>query len=161
MALDATEGGSASNSYVTEAYADSYFETHMYASAWETVADSEAALVYATTILDSIISWFGESVTDTQALNWPRYLPDDPYTSVFPEKVKRATCELALHLINNTELFDSEALTKLAVGPIKLDFNVDNVIQMLPRLVVSMISEYGAVISGDASGIQTPKLVRV
>lgn len=160
MPLDATIAGATSNSYIDVDYANTYFTHHPYSNDWDG-SDKEISLVYATMLLDTVVDWIGEKQTTTQALKWPRILEDNLYYNEIPSELGRATCELALHLIKNTQLFESETIEKLTVGPIKLDFNVDDITQLLPQLVVAMISNYGSVLSGDAGGIQTPRLIRV
>jgi hypothetical protein len=78
LVLDATAGGASSNSYVSLADAETYFEGRPFASAWTGAdqADKEQALVYATTILERE-RWAGceggnVQAALTQALAWPR-----------------------------------------------------------------------------------------
>lgn len=109
ITIDATVGGASANSYVTLAEADSYMEGRLNASAWETDATTDnknRALAEATRWLTAA-TWLGYRVDDTQALSWPRAWvidPDDPNADYFaqtvvPERVKRATYELALEFI--------------------------------------------------------------
>lgn len=126
LVLDATAGGASSNSYVSLADANSYFEGRPFASAWDDATDPERekALVYATTILDRE-RWAGaKGVTyegaATQALAWPRrWTPTLEWdaapqlvaewfidTSIgyysaltVPTPIVRATCELALEIL--------------------------------------------------------------
>ncbi len=90
------------NSYVSEAYADSYFETRNN-SDWAALSTEakEAALVYATSWIDSRYSWPGIIVDDSQALSWPRLgaydvdLRSISSTSI-PTALSHAVCEAAL-----------------------------------------------------------------
>lgn len=111
VTIDATAGGSSANSFVTLAEAASYVEGRLNASTWESTATTDQknrALVEATREL-SARSWIGERTTTTQALAWPRQMavnPDDPNSSYFsssvvPQRVKDATCELAFQFIKN------------------------------------------------------------
>jgi len=118
------------NSYVTVDEADAYFEDRLDSSAWE---DSDAdqksrALITATSILDNK-AWTGTVVDTDQDLAWPRvgsYF--DPrlglqveLTSTVPQRILKATYELAYHLLNNDGIQDSTgSVVDIEVGPIKL-----------------------------------------
>lgn len=90
------------NTYVSEAYADSYFESRNN-SEWAALSTEakEAALLYATSWVDSRYSWPGIIVDDSQALSWPRLgaydvdLRSIPSTSI-PSALLQAVCEAAL-----------------------------------------------------------------
>jgi len=68
VALDATVGGPASNSYVTLAEADAYFATRLFATAWTSATDpqQEAALISATRLIDAKITqpWTSANLPD-------------------------------------------------------------------------------------------------
>jgi hypothetical protein len=108
ISITATVGSPTANSFVTLAEATSYMEGRLNASTWDAAAtDSQnRALVEATREL-SARTWKGMRVTDTQALSWPRQWacdPDSPVqgyfsTTVIPQRVKDATCELAFQFI--------------------------------------------------------------
>lgn len=126
MAIDATVGGATSNAYCLASDGDAYFAGRLFASAWTnaTQQQKEAALIYATTLLDRE-KWVGTKGSTTvssytQALAWPRrwapslefdqqedyiaeYFVDLTvayYSSlVIPQPIIRATCELALALL--------------------------------------------------------------
>jgi hypothetical protein len=115
--LIATVGGSTANSYVTVADCTTYLNARLNVSAWTdavtaATGDPERALIAATKRLDEE-RWVGDPVnaltgtTDdtTQALQWPRYGAIDQngweyLSTVIPQPVKDATCELALYLLN-------------------------------------------------------------
>jgi len=161
MALIATVGAADANSYVTLAEANDYFLNHPYASTWSSADNREEALIYATILLDTMVTWFGITQTTTQALQWPRSNIEGVNEDTIPIPVKYATHELALHLVSNSQLFDEETLRELEVGPINLKFNVDDIIQVLPRLVLAFISVYGQARTGNAGAVQNVKLIRV
>lgn len=115
MATLVVETGSivaSANSYITEAYADSYHDGIN--TAWEgyTSAQKIAAIIRATRNLDRRYRWKGYQVSrGTQSLEWPRigiWVPEyDGINSIvnnsyeypsneIPEAVKRATAEFAL-----------------------------------------------------------------
>jgi hypothetical protein len=108
-AVDATVGGASANSYVTIAEADAYLVARLNAGAWETDATADEkirAVIEATRELDRL-SWQGRRASTTQALAWPRYWvvdPDSPSafnvdSTIIPQRVKDATCELALEFL--------------------------------------------------------------
>lgn len=104
----ATPGSASANSFVTEAEADAYLATRLNSSAWVAGgANNRAALLEATREI-SALGFAGHRVDALQALSWPRYQADDPdapvgtayfAADVVPERVKRATYELALEFL--------------------------------------------------------------
>ena len=120
--VDATAKGASSNSFVTLANANQYFEDRPGNSDW-TGATTDArnqALLHSTKMLDKLYRWRGERTTTTQSLSWPRqYVPDpDPdleYKTgavrlrlsyidedVIPNRIAYATYEQALSLIQDS-----------------------------------------------------------
>lgn len=106
LTIDATVGDAAANSYVTEAEMTAYCEGRLQGATW-TGADAQLpALVEATRDLTRL-AWKGVRVDLVQALAWPRtgvVNPDDPDQGEFdddviPQRVKDATCELALQYL--------------------------------------------------------------
>lgn len=120
-----------SNSYVTVAEADAYFETRLDVAAWEDLTDENQkakALVTASMILDEL-EWTGVAISVDQSLAFPRngsYF--DPklgmcilLDSNVPDRVIVATYELAYHLLNNDGLLDDTGTVEdLQVGPVNL-----------------------------------------
>lgn len=137
VAVDATVGGVASNSYVTTAEAGTYFEARLLTD-WPLVTqdDRARALVWATRLLDDWVEWAGSPATYTQRLAWPRWgllkvNGDLIQVTELPDGLKAATCELAWGLITqaltNTDptLAQDQAvagLRSLTAGPVRLDF---------------------------------------
>lgn len=101
-----TAGASTANSFVSVVEADAYIEARLNSSLWTGTEPKKQALVEATREL-SVMNWAGNTVTTTQALAWPRQWvcnPDSPnsdyYAStVIPQRVKDACCELALQFL--------------------------------------------------------------
>jgi hypothetical protein len=109
ITIIATAGSASANSFVTLAEAASYMEGRLNATSWETTATTDQknrALVEATRELSNK-TYIGERADTTQALAWPRQMAHDPdspnadfYAStVVPQRVKDATCELAFQFI--------------------------------------------------------------
>ena len=74
--LVTTAGASNANAYVTLVVADQYHEDRpSVGTTWEDASDDEknAAILWGTELLDSLMDWEGEVVDDIQSLLWPRY----------------------------------------------------------------------------------------
>ncbi len=103
------------NSYVTVEEANAYFVDRIDAAAWTDASDSQKAqaLVTATSQLDQM-RWLGSVVSSEQPLAFPRdgeYLDTRlGFTVAFktptPDRIIKATYELAYHLLNNDGLLD-------------------------------------------------------
>lgn len=118
------------NAYSTVEEADAYFEDRAGSDAWSE-ADDDAksrALITAASVLNGI-SWIGVAVSSEQTLAFPRsgwyfdplFGKDVALPSTVPDRVVRAGCELALHLISNEDvLADSGSLSSLSVGSVSL-----------------------------------------
>ena len=122
------------NSYVSVAEADAYFQDRVHQTAWDNASpqtNQEEALTTATSLLD-LEPWAGITAVDGQALAWPRTGVVSGSTSGrniilgslgtgAPDAVKIGCYELALHLINNTDLLEDTGETdSLKVGTISL-----------------------------------------
>ena len=124
--LDATIGGADSNSYVTLAEADAYFDASASNQVWNNHQDGykKAALIQATQWLN-YLSFAGDCCTDTQALQWPREhvtcMCREAVCTEIPLQVKQATYELALHLVHKPSLItgDSAVVPSPQVGAVK------------------------------------------
>ncbi|MDB4378625.1 hypothetical protein N9Z41_02525 [bacterium] len=127
------------NSYVTIAEADAYFETRIDSAEWESANDDikEQALVTATQLIDNR-PWIGAAVSSSQALAWPRKeaIYYDPRMgqditvaeNEVPSQVKMAVYEQALHLLQNEDLLAQKTQTfeSISVGSISVsDANND------------------------------------
>jgi hypothetical protein len=115
LVINATVGSEYANSYVTAAEMTTYCEGRLNAGIWTAAQAQLPALVEATRDITNLY-WKGSRVYDTQALAWPRaYVqdPDAPYDDetltlddivyypedIVPQRVKDATCELALQYL--------------------------------------------------------------
>ncbi len=117
--LVATVGSASANSFVTVAECDTYCDARLNASAWTDETDDDQkirALIGATQELSSRAGWIGDRASSTQALAWPRINAENPdsawpghtwyRTTEIPQRVKDATCELALQslILGTTDL---------------------------------------------------------
>ena len=141
MALTATAGSATADSFVTIAAADAYFDTRLNVTAWTVTAvtaDKERALKSATREI-SASAFLGLRTDDVQALAWPRDgatrvdaagIADYYYeTTEIPQRVKDATCELALAYLNagttDLTLADSTAgVIRKKTGPIETEWAI-------------------------------------
>tara|TARA_R110000787_G_scaffold124732_2_gene235785 strand:+ start:3958 stop:4500 length:543 start_codon:yes stop_codon:yes gene_type:complete len=155
------------NSFVTIQESDDYFNDRLYSDTWfssDTLV--EQALVTATGILDDI-DWGGTALpTASYPLSWPRDityydnksgyytdLEDNRSTTSYgtiPEDIKKATYELALHLITNMKTVESNAsgenkVKDLTVGSVRLIFDTASGItnfKELPDSIIKIVSKY-------------------
>jgi len=139
------------NSYVTIADADAYFETRIDSAEWEGSNDEvkEQALVTATQLIDDR-PWIGVAVSSSQALAWPR--KDAKYydprmgqdisvaSDETPPQVKIAVYEQALHLLQNEDLIAQKTQTfeSISVGSISLSDSNNDVTRtsITPAIVI-------------------------
>lgn len=146
--IDATAGGQDANSYVTPEEMTAYCERRGQ-TIW-TEADAQLwALATATDDL-TLLNWPGARSTATQALAWPRDYVIDPDKlgigdnlvvrvlnrrtpemfdpEIVPDRVKNATCELALqYLLGNVNAGAPDAnmaVVEKTVGPLTTKYDV-------------------------------------
>ena len=164
----ATAGATNANSYCTLAEANTYHESHLYASAWTDAEDDNKiiALIWATRTLDEMCEWVGEKVTQEQALRFPRYnvYDQDGFIQVhtaIPQWLKNATAEFARQLISKDRLQAMEdaiaGLKSVTAGPVSVTFDSMDRITVFPQSVQQIIAPY---ITNSTGGFQVP-LVRV
>lgn len=147
------------NSYVDIPFADSYFGERYndYLVDWADIeyADKEKLLITATTNIDAMFTLSGEKADPNQQLEFPRYDPDDS-SPVVPDKVKYATCELALYIYN----FGSDFLpspTSIKLDKMRIDLQGQG--SMFPVIVSNLMREYGEIMD-PTTLIQVVNLVR-
>ena len=129
-------GLSNSNSYLSEADADTHFADRGNATwAAASSANKTAALVRASDYIDKRFGmrFKGFKQSDAQAMEWPRigaldaddYLLNDPNDAV-PRQIKKATAEYALRALSNATLAPDNSnvgvnITRNKVGPIETE----------------------------------------
>lgn len=168
MALITTPGAVNANSYVSVADATGYFSLSYNRTAWADAgnSDKEKALAEATRLLDTFVEWIGDIATETQALRWPR---DNVYdadgrailNTVIPTGVKNIVYELAYNILKNSGFDISEnSVDKLKVGPISLDFDVQQKSNGFTKVVRDMIANWGVLQLNSSATVGTAKLIR-
>lgn len=163
ITIIATPGAANANSYVTKAEASAvggYWETRLFNTKWTSATDANknAALVWATRLLDDWVDWVGSKVDirENQALRWPRYNAKDIdgewYESdEIPPFLKDATSELAGHLLSltadPTAPPDTQGFKSLKVGSLALEVDVKDrdMYTLIPDSVVAIIEPYGRI----------------
>lgn len=123
-------------SYTSVADADAYFIARgstEWTAILPTTAAKEIALRLATQAIEVwfVGRWLGTRINQTMSLSWPRYsvYEDDGYSvssSAVPQRIKDATCELALRQVQGDSLIadlsepGSIAGESVTVGPISV-----------------------------------------
>ena len=99
--LDATAGGPVSNSYTTTAQATAFLTMRLRTAPWTeaSVPDQEAALQWATRLLDEQVGWYGVPTYPDQALALPQVGLVDQWgravaSDVIPVPVQQATASM-------------------------------------------------------------------
>lgn len=159
-------GSATATSYVTQNYADDYFEITASKATWNALTDEEKEyyLAWATRYIDQKATWKGEIASETQALRWPR---DGAYTkdrvsiggTVIPRQLKDAVCEVARFMLtaDPTTGQDSESLKKLVVDVIEIEFQDQTSQSTFPTIINAILSGIGFVTVGTK---QYTKIVR-
>ena len=163
LIIDATLGGSSSNSYVTLAESDTYFESRLYVSVWTDATDDlkNRALVMATRRVD-YEKFYGDRATPTQSLALPRinldYLDGIDMNNTIPYQIKHATMELALYMLA-TDMskvgINDGAVKKVKVGSIEKEYhydksdNVSRSYDELPSFVESLLEDLSKTVSSS------------
>lgn len=155
--IDATVGGSTSNSFATLIEADTYHEERLHNSIWveRDVDDKNRALVWAARLLNQLV-YRGNPVSETQAMAWPRrgvrtYDGFEIEEDAIPNEVKWAQSELAYHLIKDHDLTEGRAddVRSVSFGPMMVAMNAGVLRGVSPS------------VRGGASGIaMMPELVK-
>lgn len=154
--FDATIGGASANSYLTVAQADDYFDSRYDNELYTDLTDEEKQrlLVTASRRLDAE-HYAGRSVTETQALQFPRVVAYDrnyyPYQqNEIPVNLKNAVCELGYfylqkddRMLDETELHDAAMLENYKVGPLQYGFRNNAKMDQLPETVKKQLRAIG------------------
>lgn len=157
MAFLIVETGSnvtGANSYLTLTEADEYHEKHLYATDWTGASDDtrEAALMWATRLIDEQVNWYGGKTYQGQPLRWPRigiYDPDGYSIGSYeiPQFLKDAVAEYARVLIGEdltTVNDDIRGISEMKVDVIQIKFDKRDRKRMLPASVWSIVRQYGS-----------------
>jgi hypothetical protein len=161
-------GKADANSYASVADGDSYHDGHLYASAWTgaTTANKEAALVFATRLIDSQFQFGGVKLDEDQVLQWPREGCHDPdadgwnggtvANSVVPKLVVEATCEMARELLvaDRTTAPDGEGLKYHNEGTSQTGYDKSDRRPIISHVAQAMLAKYGSLVSGRSGAVR-------
>ena len=134
--ISATLKGEASNSYVTLAEANTYFETAPEESTWDDKTDDQKnrALISACRWIDSL-NFLGDRCDNDQALKWPRnnHHVDNVelVCTAIPNGIKYAQYELARALANDTDAMTGNKGTdgtyeEVKLGELEVKYNTNS-----------------------------------
>lgn len=155
MAITVEDGTvvTGADSYVSVAFADSYFEIdEAFAATWTamTTAEKETRLKWATRVLDQKVAWKGSKTTDTSSLRWPRTGVRDRDgniidTDEMPLQLKQVTCEVAKFLETNnpTTSQGGDALKRIAVDVIEIEYQEGTSQPEAPPLINQLLRGLG------------------
>lgn len=127
ITIDASVGGTSSNSYITLVEANSYIEAvPWFASTWDGLTDAtkNSWLVFSTRAIDRM-KFQASRYDKDQALEFPRTITDDQTDEGdIPQKVKDAQCEMIIYLYNHMGTDDGspeKEIDALGIGRGALD----------------------------------------
>lgn len=168
LTLVATAGAANANSYLTEAEAESYYESRpgVVFDAWDDADSKAALLVMATRVLDAFMSgrkmsatvenkpvirtrgaWTGVAATAVQSLAWPRIgmLNRNGFAiaeTAIPQELKDAVAELAGQLARKDTTLDNsnaiQGITSAKAGSVSVSYG-DSAKIMLSKPVPEMV----------------------
>jgi hypothetical protein len=145
-------GLAGANSYASLADLVAYLEAHLYPGTAATAVQGrrEAALVMATRVINSQLEFDGTPYSAEQGTEWPRAGRELPW--VVPQRLKDATCELAIDLMNQNRLAepDQQGIASLGLGQgaIDLKFDAADSKKPLPGLVRDLLAPFGRLRGG-------------
>lgn len=155
IVIIATAGAADANSYCTLAEANTYHDESRYHSkeTWleYSSSDRSRALIWASRLLDEMVTWSGAIVYTTGALRWPRYdvWHEDGYmisSTDVPGFVKDAASEFAYHLLIEDRTLETNRDTigyeKIAIGDLSLTIDKFTSKPIMPPSVWSIIRDY-------------------
>lgn len=159
MAIDATPGGIASDSYATLAEAEAYLGARLYADAWSsaTEAQKEAALKWATSLVDTLdFPHPSKIATETQRLRWPRahvYTPDgiSVASNAIPRFLREAVIEFALALLEDNRAAESglAQFEEITVGAIVIRKDRTSRRPLVPPAAWNLLAPYALMPGGS------------
>jgi len=154
-------GLNTANAYADVADGDAYHDGHLYATAWTgaLTASKEAALVFATRLIDGQYQFGGSRASEAQALQWPREDCRDPdaddwnggtvASDAVPKAVVDATCEMARELLiaDRTAAPPGEGLKYQNVGPNQTGYDKTDTRPIISAVAQAMLSKFGTLLN--------------
>ncbi|RLD57844.1 MAG: hypothetical protein DRI97_04425 [Bacteroidetes bacterium] len=160
LIVETGNGLTNSNGYVSLDDADIYHEMRLHVSDWTGASDDdkEAAIMWASRLLDILVNWDGSKVSSTQAMRWPRtsVVDTDGYSiasTEIPQFLADATAEYARTLISEdvTAVNALAGFKKMKVDVIELEVDKMDRSGALPENVWNFVKYYGSKYSSQSS----------
>jgi DnaT-like ssDNA binding protein len=164
LVLIETPGAIDANTYSTLDEANAYFEARLHKTNWHNSPDRNAALAWATQLLDAYFEWDGNKAASTQALEWPRLSVSDESgylvsSTAIPAFLKRATAEFAMWLSASDRTADpsSKGVKSIKVDTIEIELDKIDRAPVIPALVSQIVSPYGSKKSTSSITLQSTR----
>ena len=169
MAIDATPGSPTANSYVSIAGATVYLAERLHVEPWYQHLPTtegygslahlrEAALIWATSLIDSQVRWLGQPTFEGQALAWPMTGYVDTWgnpvdDATIPANIQRATAYYALALLRDTTEAPgatTSAVRRKKIGALEIEYQQQTSTTLpkaahlaIPSEVRALLAPYG------------------
>lgn len=169
--LVTTAGSALANAYCDLPFAEQYqLDRPAVGTTWATATTDQknAAILWATMLMDALWCWTGYPTDAVQALLWPRgaMIKRNGWEYVdihtIPVELQRATAEYARQLLASDRTGDSDieslGLTSITAGPVSLSFKESVYAKPIPDIVVGLIPPEWGYPRARVSG--TKELVR-
>lgn len=150
------------NSYVTQEFADAFFDTLSSPGDWPTATEDAKArlLIQATTMVDTEVIWSGTRIDASQDLAWPRdgMIYDGVLLAptTMPKQLLQAVCYTArdLQAGDPTQQADASGVKKLGLGQgaIEVEFDATTARTRLTDFVRKLLAPFGT----TAKSMQVP-----
>lgn len=149
------------DSYVSLADANTYTGATFFSGKWSTQTDTdkEKLLRTATAYLDSFYDYKGVKVFPSASLRWPRsQVLDRDGNEVsslsVPVAVKNAVIEMAIYLVENNLLQESESkgIQSVKVDAVEIAFERSEKNWKIPNTVSHLLRGYGTIVTNPKVG---------
>ncbi len=134
-----------------------------------TYSAKEKMLLHATKTLDAQVDWRGSAAELNQPLRWPRFSVrdcdgHDYCNDCFPQDLKVATAEFALHLakrdLSSVPELLGQGFSRAKVDVLEIEVDSSQVVTMMPDYVQDLLGCMGSYSPTKSSGAKTMELLR-
>ena len=135
-----------------------------------TAYEKEQALIWASTLLDNLMVWYGFVRTDDQRMRWPRAGVLDQDGDLYdedtiPEILEIGTAELALELLSQNKFalpsILGQGLSSAKIGPISVTIDGSELQSVIPQNILALLSPLGKLTEEAKVGSSVVSLRRV
>lgn len=135
-----------------------------------TAFEKEQALIWASTLLDNMMVWYGFRRTNEQRMRWPRTGVVDQDGELYdedtiPELLEISTAELALELLTQNKFalpgILGQGLATAKIGSISVKIDGSEVRAVIPPNILALLSPLGQLTSEANVGSSVVMLRRV